>query len=71
MVSVMTPQGLFAQVKQHDYTKINKSLERSELEKKSSSLIDQRASVSGKTVELKKYNNTKDSSALIDKTFFF
>ncbi len=67
----MTPQGLFAQVKQHDYTKINKSLERSELEKKSSSLIDKRASISGKTVELKKYNNTKDSSALIDKTFFY
>ena len=69
-VSVAIPQVLFAQVKQHDYTKTNKTLERSELEKKSSSLIEQRASM-GKSVEIKTYKNTKDASALMEKTFFY
>ncbi len=62
---------LSAQVKPHDYTETNKSLQRDAVAPKQNTLTDQRARADGKTFRTKTYNNTKDASALIDKSFYY
>ena len=63
--------ALSAQVKPHDYTETNKSLQRDAVAPKQNTLTDQRARADGKTFQTKTYNNTKDASALIDKSFYY
>ena len=62
--------GAAAQVKPHDYTKPNATLEKPELERKQSGLIDKRSSLREREFKPRDYTPRKDASALIEKSFY-
>ncbi len=59
-----------AQVKQHDFTAENKTLEKKEFAPKDSPLGQKRSGLTEKSFSAKEYRNTKDASALIEKSFY-
>lgn len=61
--------GLFAQVKPNDFSRGN-SLAEKTVEKKQSDLVDKRSQMGGKEFGRKEYKNTKDASALLEKSFY-
>ncbi len=63
------PCALSAQVKPNDFSRGN-SLTEKTVEKKQSDLVDKRSQMGGKEFGRKEYNNTKDASALLEKSFY-
>ena len=67
---VLFASAVCAQVKQHDYTAENKTLDRKEFAPKDSTLGQKRSGLTEKSFSAKEYRNTKDASALIEKSFY-
>ncbi len=63
------PCGLCAQVKPNDFSREN-SLTEKTVEKKQSGLVDKRSQMGGREFKRKEYNNAKDASALLEKSFY-
>lgn len=68
--ALVSPLLSVAQVKPHDFTRRNATLERSNIDLKQSNLIDKRSGLEGKSFEMREYKNTKSASSLIEKSFY-